>query len=115
LITIEKRISDIRAIDVLLRSSEQTAKDDAYKAADLASQSAVQSAHCSTIVRLVSDERSKADTQLSNVNLKIKRATESIERNRMVSNQMSAQARHHDNEASEFNDVSISEHGHGKF
>jgi hypothetical protein len=91
---------------------EQTAKDDAYKAADLASQSAVQCAHCATILRSVSEEISKADIQLSNVNLKIKKAADSIKMSRTTSNQMSAQARHHDNEASEFDNVSISEHDH---
>jgi hypothetical protein len=110
LTTIEKRISDIGAIDIMLRSLAQTVKDDAYKAADLASQSAAQSAHCSTLLRLVSEERSQADTKLCNVNLKIKQAAESIEMNRKASNQMRAQALHHDNEASEFNDVSISKH-----
>ena len=96
----------------MLRSLEQRAKDNAYKAADLASQSAVQCALYATIHRSVSDERSKAAIQLSNVNLKVKQAVNSIKMSITTSNQMSAQARHHDNEASGFNNVSITEHTH---
>lgn len=96
----------------MLRSLEQRAKDNAYKAADLASEAAVQCALYATIHRSVSDERSKAAIQLSYVNLKVEQAVSRIEMSITTSNRMSAQARHHDNEASSFNRVSITEHTH---
>lgn len=103
--TLENKISEIRIIDTALRSSEQSGKGDAYKAADLTSRLAVQSVDCSTILQQISDERSNKDKSLSNVNTRIREATESIERNRILSNQMSTQAGHHDQEASHFDNV----------